>query len=348
MLKAPKLNQGDRVATVTLSWGGPGACPHRYEAGKRQLQEEFAVEIVEMPHTLRDPDWLAKNPKARADDLMEAFSDSTIKAVISTIGGDDSIRTLKHLDLNIFRENPKIFLGYSDTTVTHLACFKAGLISFYGPSIMSGFAENTGMFPYMVKSVRQTLFSPKPIGEVPSNRDGWTVEHLKWENPENQGRKRRLNSSEGWNFLQGDGVFEGHLVGGCLEVMEWLRGTSVWPDHSQWDGAILFLETSEEGAPPESVIRALRVYAAQGILNRLSGIIIGRPGGQIPHSEFPKYDDAVQKVIVEEEGLDHLPIVTQMDFGHTDPMFILPYGITARIDCEQRKFFIVENAVEDN
>ena len=154
MLKAPKLNQGDRVATVTLSWGGPGACPHRYEAGKRQLEEEFAVEIVEMPHALRDPVWLAKNPKARADDLMEAFSDSTIKAVISTTGGEDSIRTLRHLDFNIIRDNPKIFLGYSDTTVTHLACFKAGLTSFYGPSIMSGFAENTGMFPYMVKLVR--------------------------------------------------------------------------------------------------------------------------------------------------------------------------------------------------
>ena len=94
-------------------------------------------------------------------------------------------------------------------------------------------------------------------------------------------------------------------------------------------------------------ISALRVYAAQGILSRLSGILMGRPGGQIPPCEFPKYD-AVQKVVVEEEGLDHLPIVTRMDFGHTDPMFILPYGITAQIDCEQRKFFIVENAVEDN
>ena len=132
MLKPQKLNPGDRVATVSLSWGGPGTFPQRYEAGKRQLQDEFGVQVVEMPNTLKDADWLARNPKARADDLMQAFADSSIKGVFSTIGGEDSIRLLPYIDLTVIGDNPKVFLGYSDTTISHLVCYKAGLVSFYG------------------------------------------------------------------------------------------------------------------------------------------------------------------------------------------------------------------------
>ena len=86
---------------------------------------------------MRDADWLARNPKARADDLMAAFVDETIDGIISTIGGEDSIRTLPYLDLDLIRDNPKVFMGYSDTTISHAACFKAGLVSFYGPSFMA-------------------------------------------------------------------------------------------------------------------------------------------------------------------------------------------------------------------
>src|SRR5688572_26656689 len=200
MLKPAKLNPGDKVAAITLSWGGAGLLPHRYEAGKRQFEAEFGVTVTETAHALRDPDWIARNPRARADDLMAAFADPTVKAVISMIGGDDSIRILPYLDLDVIRANPKIFMGYSDTTITHFACWKAGLSSFYGPSFMAGFAENAGMFPYMVESVRKTLFSAQPIGELQPNKDGWTVEHVAWETPENQNRKRALNLSTGWRW----------------------------------------------------------------------------------------------------------------------------------------------------
>ena len=107
---------------------------------------------------MRDAVYLSKNPKARADDLMAAFADETIEGIISTIGGEDSIRTLPYLDLDLIRNNPKVFMGFSDTTISHAVCFKTGLVSFYGPSFMAGFAENCGMFPYMVDSVRHTLF----------------------------------------------------------------------------------------------------------------------------------------------------------------------------------------------
>ncbi|MBE9533403.1 MAG: LD-carboxypeptidase [Proteobacteria bacterium] len=345
MRKPEKLQPGDKVAAVSLSWGGPGVFPHRYQAGKRQLEGEFGVTVVEMPHTMSDAAWLQNNPQARADDLMQAFVDPSIKAIISTIGGDDSIRILPLLDLNVIYSNPKIFMGYSDTTATHMACLKAGLVSFYGPSIMAGFAENGGLFPYMVDSVRKTLFSSAPIGPIAPNTEGWTVEFLEWANPENQSRKRQLTPPTGWKFLQGNGVHRGHLIGGCFEGLDWLRGTDFWPDPGMWSGAILFLETSEEAPPPNEVMRGLRTYAAMGILKELSGVIFGRPGGQVEPGQFDEYDKVISQVIVEEEGLVELPIITQMDFGHTDPMFVLPYGIQAEIDCDAQQFTIIESAV---
>lgn len=69
MIKPRRLRRGDRVAAVTLSWGGPGEFPHRYEAGKRQLEDAFGVEVVEMPHTMADPGTVAVDPAARVDDF---------------------------------------------------------------------------------------------------------------------------------------------------------------------------------------------------------------------------------------------------------------------------------------
>ncbi len=331
MIKPQKLQPGDKVAAISLSWGGPGTFPHRYAAGKQQLQDEFELVVVETPCALRDAAWLQRHPQARADDLMKAFVDPSIKALISTIGGNDSIRILPYLDLDILRSNPKIFMGYSDTTITHMACFKAGLVSFYGPAIMAGFAENGGMFPYMIDSVRKTLFSSAPIGTLAPNMDGWAIEMLDWADPKNQPRKRKLAPSSGWKFIQGTGVRQGHLLGGCFEVLDWLRGTDFWPEPDVWQDAILFLETSEEAPPPSTVLYGLRSYAAMGILEKLSGILFGRPGGPLAPDQFTEYDKVIRQVVTEEEGLSDLPIITHMDFGHTDPMFVLPYALGSLI-----------------
>ena len=345
MIKPPKLKTGDKVAAISLSWGGPGTFPHRYLAGKQQLQDEFNLQVVETKHALADADWLWKNPQARANDLMEAFSDPSIKAIISTIGGDDSIRILPYLDLDVIRSNPKVFLGYSDSTISHFACFQAGLVSFYGPAVMAGFGENGGLFPYMVDSLRRTLFSSEPVGVVGPNRDGWTVEMLDWAVLEHQSQKRRLNPSESWRFLQGSGTRRGHLIGGCFEVLDWLRGTSFWPQPGDWENTILFLETSEDAPSPDAVMYGLRTFAALGVLHKLSGILFARPGGQIPPEKFKEYDKAILRVVSGEEGLGDLPVVTNMDFGHTDPMFVIPYGIEAEIDCKEQQFSILESAV---
>jgi len=343
--KPNALRPGDRVAAVTLSGGGPGAVPWRYEAGKRQLETEFEIAVVEMPHTLRDPEWLAQNPSARADDLQQALEDDTIAGIVSTIGGSDSIRLLPLLDLEAITSHPKVFVGYSDTTVSHLAFAKAGVTSFYGPSVMAGFGENGGMHTYLVDSFRRTVMTPEAVGVVSPNRAGWTHERLPWTDPKNQTERRRLNEPIDWRFLQGTGRHSGRLIGGCVEVLDWLRGTRVWPTLDEWQGSILVLETSESGFSPADLSTRLRSLAAVGVLERTAGIIMGRPGGGVDPQTFPDYDAALLRIVRDEQGLTELPVVTRMDFGHTDPMMTLPFGVLAEIDCDTKTFGLTERAV---
>jgi len=344
MVKPPKLQRGDTVAAISLSWGGASVFPHRYQAGKRQFEESFGLKVIETPHALASAADLAAKPELRAKDLMWAFENPEVNAVIAIIGGDDSVRILDHVDTEVLRKNPKIFMGYSDSTVTHLQCFQAGLVSVYGPSFMAGFAENGGLFDYMKKSVYKTLFETTTPGIISNNKEGWTDAFLDWADPENQSMKRPLKEITGYRFLQGEQTVSGHLLGGCVESLEMLKGTSVWPNKEQWKNAILFLETSEEGPSQSYLIRCLRNYAASGILQELSGIIIGRPAN-VGEEKLFQYDEAVQHVVGVECGLSNMPIVTQMDFGHTDPMMCLPYGVLAEIDPHSKRFSILESAV---
>ncbi|MFQ3608294.1 MAG: S66 peptidase family protein [Chloroherpetonaceae bacterium] len=344
-LTRPKsLKQGDTVATISLSWGGAGELLHRYEIGKRRLHEVFGLNVVETKNALKSADYISKNPQARAEDLMEAFSDKSIKAIISNIGGEDSIRTLQYTDINVIRQNPKIFLGFSDTTITHFACYKAGLTSFYGTSLLVGFAENGGMHQYQIDDIKRTLFSSLPVGQILPNKNGWTSEFLDWFDKSLQNTKRKLTDSNGWNFLQGNKKVQGQLIGGCVDVLEFLKGTDYWLSKSDWTDKILFLETSEEMLPPTSFRRALRNYAAQGVFEKISGLILGRPYN---NKFVDEYNNILLQVIRDEQGNDQLPIITEMDFGHTCPTFTIPYGVVAEIDSKQKTFSILESGVTD-
>ena len=262
--------------------------------------------------------------------------------MISTIGGDDSIRLLPLIDLELVAAHPKIFLGYSDATTTQMAFLKAGVVCFYGPSIMAGFGENGGLLPYLEDGVRQMLFEPEEPLEWPKNGDGWTVEFVDWHDPENQSRYRAMRQATGWRWHGGEPA-EGPLVVGCLEVLDWLRGTPWWPD---LEGAVLAIETSEEAPPPEAVQRFLRSLAAMGDLHRIAALLVARPGGaDLPVEDHPRYEDACMDVVRGECELDRIPIATCLDFGHTDPMWTLPQGVQVRVDPAVRTITFLESGV---
>jgi len=340
MIKPRALRRGDRVAAISLSRGWPSVYPRAYQDGKRQLHEAFGVEVVESRYALKDIPWLAAHPEARAADLMEVLKDPSIQGIISTIGGDDSIRMLPFLDYSVIRDNPKIFLGYSDSTITHFAFLKAGVTSFYGPSIMGGFDENGGLLPYMAESIRQVLFEPQPSLVISPNSDGWTCASHEWLDEKRNEKKRKLQPCSGWKWLQGSGQHRGKLIGGCLEAVDWLRGTPVWPEPSVWRNSILFLETSEDEPSPTLVTYMLRALAATGALSEARGILYGRPHGD--EAKFDAYDAVLLQVLAE-LGLSSLPLVTRMDFGHTDPKFIVPLGIEVEIDCDRQQLRFLES-----
>lgn len=341
-LITPKgLVEGDKVASISLSWGAAGDLPYRYLKGKERLNQIFNLEVTETKHALQSAQWIYNNPEARAQDLMEAFSDPSIKAVISNIGGDDSVRILKYIDLDIIKNNPKIFLGFSDSTITHFICLKAGLSSFYGTSLLVGFAENGAMHDYQINDIKRTLFSPSVIGQIQPNPEGWTTEFLDWFDISLQDIKRKLTPSTGWRFIRGNSIVQGPLIGGCMEVLEMLKGTDYWPDAETWKDTILFFETSEDKPLPGNIRYWLRNYAAMGILKNAKGIIFGRPYDNLYAEE---YELEILKVL-DEEGLYDMPVITQMDFGHTCPTFTIPYGKLAEINCIDKTFSILESGV---
>ncbi|MEK4198100.1 S66 family peptidase [Cytobacillus sp. FSL K6-0265] len=343
MLKKPqRLQRGDRVATVSPSWGGAGEeeIRWRYEQGVRRLEEVFGLEVVAMPHSLKGADYLYHHPEARAEDLMTAFSDPRIKAIIANIGGEDSIRLLPYIDFNVIKENPKIFMGYSDVTITHLFCHKAGLSSFYGPAILTDFAENVEMDPYTVENIERTLFSSSTIGEL-SPAPHWTSERLKWIEV-NKETRRKMNKNNGYEVLQGSGMVQGPLIGGCIEVLEFAKQTILWPEKAYWEGSILFFETSEEKTAPDYVKYWLRNYAAQGILQAANGIVFAKPYDEAYYEEYKM----VILTVLQEYGLTDVPVLYNLNFGHTEPKFILPYGATAQIDADRGSFAILESGVK--
>jgi muramoyltetrapeptide carboxypeptidase LdcA involved in peptidoglycan recycling len=205
---------------------------------------------------------------------------------------------------------------------------------------MAGFDENCGLLPYTTESVRQVLFGPPPSALISPNANGWTCASFAWGDEKRNDKPRKLQPCSGWQWLQGRGQHRGHLIGGCLEVIDWLRGSPIWPELSVWRNSILFLEISEDAPSPSTVVHMLRALAATGALREIRGILFGRPVAD--QAKFEAYDGALLQVLAE-LGLRALPLVTRMDFGHTDPKFILPYGVETEIDCDRQQLRFLES-----
>src|SRR5690625_2164405 len=253
LIEPKKLKRGDKVATVSPAGGGEGdpALRSRYEQGIGRVESVIGLEVVPMPNSLKGSDYLYEHPEARTNDLTTAFADEDIKGIVANIGGEDSIRLLPFIDFNVIHNNPKIFMGYSDVTISHLFCLKAGLSSYYGPAILMDFAENVEMDPYTIEMLQRTLFSVDVIGEIkPAHK--WTSERLEWDEA-NKNKRRTMQENKGYEVLQGSGVVKGRLIGGCIEVLEFAKGTELWPETKHWQDRILFFETSEVKPHPNFI-----------------------------------------------------------------------------------------------
>jgi muramoyltetrapeptide carboxypeptidase LdcA involved in peptidoglycan recycling len=206
---------------------------------------------------------------------------------------------------------------------------------------MDDLAENGGIRSFVAKSVQETLFADQPL-ELEA-AESWSEEFVDWSNPSALSRLRTFAPNEGWVWLQGSKRATGRLVGGCLDVLEFLKGTRWWIPPKLWDDAIFVAETSEEAPAPTTVGYWLRNYGSQGILQRLSGMLVGRPMKYTAEMTTALYRE-IRRVLAEFD-CTYLPVVANMDFGHTSPQMVLPLGCQAMIDPSARRVAIVEAPV---
>lgn len=345
-MKKPKhLQPGDKVAIVSLSSGmmGEPQFIHKFRLARERLERDFGLEVAAMPNALRGIEYLDAHPEARAADWMEAFADPTVKAVFNAIGGDDTIRLLPYVDFDVLRANPKIFTGFSDTTTNHFMLHKAGVVSYYGASVMGQFSEYVRMNDYSLGMIRRTLFDPQPTLDIPCAPYWHDDEDEKiWWDEKNLHTPIPYHPEQvGYELAQGAGVAEGELLGGCVDVFAELLGTPLWPSLDDWRGKLLFLETSEEDMPPEHLIWYLRNLAAQGIFDVIAGVLFGKPARR---SRYEPYKAALRRVIGFEAGRSDLPVLCNVNIGHAEPLCVLPLGVRARLDADRRTLTLLEPA----
>lgn len=340
MIKPKMLRKGDKIAIVSLSWGGLGDknLIHKYYIAKERLENDFGLEVITMPNALKGTKYIYNHPEKRAEDLMNAFKDESIRGIFCAIGGDDTIRLLPYIDYEIIKNNPKIFMGYSDTTVNHFMMNKAGLVSFYGPSIMAEFGEYVKMFDYTKEAVKNILFNECENYEIKSS-EIWSSDYLDWDEKNINISKKLIKELHGYEILQGSGVITGKLLGGCIDVFPMIVGTEIWPTKEEWKDKILLIETSEDRPNPIYITYYLRNLGALGIFDEIKGIIVGKPQAEQYYEEYKE----VYKKVLKEFNKETLPVLYNANIGHSEPIGIFPLGTEVEVDFDKKKIYLKES-----
>jgi muramoyltetrapeptide carboxypeptidase len=334
LVKPPRLRPGDRVAIVSPSGPAVGRWPHRAERGRAYL-EGLGLKVQTMPNATKVTGWTAGSVQERADDLHAAFADPEIKAIVCGIGGNHSNELLPFLDYELIASNPKIFQGYSDMTVLVWALFThAHLVAFYGPALVLEMAEYPAVLELTDRSMRAAWFGDVPLRFESGSE--WTEEFLDFDKKLDLERARAMRPNTGPRWLQ-PGTATGPLIGGCLETILWhLKGSREWPHLS---GAVLFLETSEEAPSPAHVDAYLTDLSNLGVFDAIVGLVLGRP---MLYS--PENTEVLWEVASKHMRDRSIPVLANIDCGHTDPMVTLPIGIEVRLDSAADSFTTTEVA----
>ncbi len=338
--KPSLLEKGDTIGVVAPSSGFSAFVPHRLQNASEYLRNE-GYKIKLFPTATSSKGHSSDTAKNRAKDINEAFNDDEIKAIICNIGGYTANKTLKYLDFSTIKDNPKIFCGYSDISVLHYALHtQSNLMTFYGPCIMTQFAEQPKPLPYTIDYFNKAVCSSKPVGKIKPS-DKWTDEILDWMQRLDLERSRKMIKNNGYEWLR-QGKAEGILMGGCLPSIMHLKGTKFWPNHKN---AIMFLDIPEshdftKGEPVSEVDSLLTDLDLYGTLSQIKGLIVGRP----THYSAEEVTE-LKKILLENTVTYNIPILYGADIGHTDPILTLPLGVRALIDSHSNSFELSESGV---
>ncbi len=332
------------VGIVSLSSGIVGESFIRFESdiGIRRLKE-YGLNVKFMPHALMGLDYIKAHPEKRAEDLLQAFRDPEIDMILCAIGGDDTYRLLPYLfDHNELAEavTDKIFLGFSDTTINHLMLHKVGLNTFYGQAFLPDICElSQEIHPYTRKYFEE-LISTGTIKEIAPS-DVWYEERKSFA-PDQVGKPLIAHPNYGFELLQGSLVFSGKILGGCIDSMyDLFNGERyedmpilcekyhLFPDAEDWKGHILLLESSEEKPSPEKYRQSLEYLKERGVFEAVSGVLVGKPMDEAYAQEY-------RQLLIQIINKPDLPVVVNLNIGHSMPRCIIPFGIEAVVDVEDQ------------
>jgi len=311
-----KLKKGDEIRVIAPSRSLAIVLKDRREVANKRFAE-LGLKLTFGKHVEDVDDFNSSSIESRVQDLHEAFLDKNVKAILTVIGGFNANQLLRYLDWDLIKNNPKIFCGYSDITVLNNAILvKTGLVSYSGPHY-STFGQEF-YFDYTLEYFKKCLLSEDSF-EIKASRE-WS-DDLWYKNQNN----RHLMKNEGFLVIN-DGKASGTIFGANLCTFNLLQGTEYFPN---LEDSILFIEDDDESLP-HTFDRDLQSLIHQPGFENVKGIVIGR---------FQKasnmMDELLIKIIKTKKELDKLPVIANVDFGHTDPKITFPVGGEVEIKADK-------------
>ncbi|MGL4847638.1 MAG: S66 peptidase family protein [Clostridium sp.] len=251
-------------------------------------------------------EYLAGSDEDRANDLMNMFLDPQIDGIICFRGGFGAIRTLPFLDIDIIKNNPKFFCGYSDITVLLNYFSSLGIPTFHGPLIKSDFTKDT----LTISSLKHFMYNPSK---------GYIYDFSK-------------------NLIINNNDMSGKLAGGNLSIICSLMGT---PYEINLNNTILLIEEINED--PYSVDRLLSQLLLSKTIHGCTGIILGHFTNCDSSSE---YTNTIVTLLLSKLKPLNIPIILNVPFGHDYPNLTFPIGVNAHFSKASKKLIISENALK--
>ena len=308
------LNIGDTIAFCAPA--APLDTTRMILAKNRLIEMGFYV--VQSESLFRRWGYLAGSDSLRADELMGFFQDPTVKAIFPGTGGYGTTRILDQLDYTIIRNNPKIFIGFSDITGLHIALNQiANLVTFHTPNPMYGLGSKGGLEPMAETYFWSLLKGNDEIYQIPFdlNGDSLRVEVI------------------------APGKAQGCLVGGNLSLVCATMGS---PYEIQTNGKLLFME--DIGEAPYRIDRYLRELKLAGKLDAVSGVILGRFTRRKEEPPDKPGDFTMDEVLDQYFKNLNVPVIKNFPAGHVRSNISLPLGVLAELDTEQGVLRFLESS----
>ena len=307
-----KLKSGDTIQVIAPSSSALSLKKAFKEKAQARLEKELGVKITFSKHAFEKDMLGSSSVESKVADFNKAFADKNVKAVLCVRGGFNVNSILKYIDWDIVKANPKPLCGFSDITALANALYaKTGIVSYLGPTF-SSFSAKEGT-DYTIEYFKKCLMSNEPFKISSSKMCGE--------------RKIAFKKNKGCKVLQ-EGSAEVTLIGGHLSTLNLLQGTEFMPSLKN---AILFIETDDFGGK-QAVIefeRDLQSLLHLPDAKYIKGIVFGRfqkeSGMNLKKLEF---------ILASKKELKNLPIISDADFGHTQPIVTLPIGGTVRIEAK--------------